>query len=91
MRLVLKPHEREMVIAAREAEAKEIADTRFQIKAMTTAAKALKWSVRNGQGLSFSTFVNSFGYQDNDASEMYEAIIQLIGFAIKNFVASGRR
>ena len=85
MRLILKPHERRMIIKAREEEAKQIADTRFQIKVIKTAAKAWQWSIKNNEGLSFSTFVNNFGYQDKDASKMYEAVIKLIEFATISF------
>ena len=88
MRLVLKPHERQMVIEAREAEAKRFADLRFQIKVIKTAGKAWEWSIRNDSGLTFSTFVNEFGYQENDASQVYEAVDSLLWFARSNFDSS---
>lgn len=46
----------------------------FQRKAITTANAFAEWSESTGYGLTFSTFVNQFDYQDNDGKQMYEAV-----------------
>jgi len=46
----------------------------FQRKAINTANAFAEWSDTTGYGLTFSTFVNQFDYQDNDGKQMYEAV-----------------
>ena len=58
----------------REAEAAKKAAADFHRKALFTAHDFEEWSVRTGEGLTFSTFIDTFGYQDNDGREMYEAV-----------------
>lgn len=36
------------------------------------------WSMANGYGLTFSTFVNQFGYDELDAKLIYEAVVRII-------------
>lgn len=58
----------------REAEAAKKAAADFHRKALFTAHEFCEWSVRTGEGLTFSTFINAFGYQDKDGWEMYETV-----------------
>lgn len=46
----------------------------FQRKAIATAHAFETWSIITGEGLTFSTFVNSFGYQERDGKQMYDAV-----------------
>lgn len=58
----------------RKAEAAKTAATDFHRKALFLAHEFEEWSVRTAQGLTFSTFIDTFGYQDSDGREMYEAV-----------------
>lgn len=46
----------------------------FQRRAIATAHAFVDWSAESGEGLTFSTFINTFGYQENDGNQMYEAV-----------------
>lgn len=39
------------------------------------------WSTNTGEGLTFSTFIDSFEYQDSDHKEMYEAVKRIYAAA----------
>lgn len=54
----------------------------FQEKAIKTAGEWLAWSNIDGYGLSFSTFVNEFGYQDDDGRKMYMAVGRIMTAAL---------
>lgn len=72
--LNLTPTELQLVLAHRaEREAKEAAG-RFQRKVMQQAFAWLEYQDSTGDGLTFSTFVNSYGYQDPDGREVYEHV-----------------
>lgn len=53
----------------------------FQRKAIATAHAFDDWSEASGEGLTFSTFVNTFGYQDADGQRMYEAVKRIFAAA----------
>ena len=53
----------------------------FQRKAISTAHAFVDWSEATGEGLTFSTFVNTFGYQDADGKAMYEAVERVLEVA----------
>ena len=61
----------------RKAEAARKAAAEFHRKAIFAAHEFEEWSVRTGQGLTFSTFVENFGYQDKDCRELYEAVSRI--------------
>jgi len=46
----------------------------FQRNAIATAHAFEEWSAETGDGLTFSTFVNTFGYQSSDGKQMFEAV-----------------
>lgn len=46
----------------------------FHNKAIATAHAFAMWSERCGEGLTFSTFINQFKYQEPDAKHMYDAV-----------------
>ncbi len=46
----------------------------FQHKAIATAHAFADWSEASGEGLTFSTFINTFGYQEADGQRMYDAV-----------------
>jgi transcriptional regulator with XRE-family HTH domain len=49
----------------------------FIDKALEVAHKFRKWSKESGEKLTFSTFVNSFNYQDSDANKMHSALVKI--------------
>lgn len=53
----------------------------FQGKSIATAHAFNKWSVQTDEGLTFTTFVNTFGYQDADGRKMYEAVKRILDAA----------
>lgn len=55
----------------------------FQSKVITTAHAWVEWSNDTGQGLTFSTFVNAFGYQDLDGRRMFEAVQSVLDAALQ--------
>ncbi len=54
----------------------------FQRKALTTAHAFDTWSDNSGQGLTYSTFINTFGYQSDDGRQMYEAVERILDAAL---------
>lgn len=63
------------LIQKRRAEkAQREAARAFMRKAIATAHAFDDWSEASGEGLTFSTFINTFGYQDADGEKMYEAV-----------------
>lgn len=70
----LTPAEIELVQNLRDQKARQASMEAFQRKAIATANDFAAWSDETGQGLTFSTFIDSFDYQDNDGKAMYEAV-----------------
>lgn len=54
----------------------------FQRKAIATAHQFAEWSAASGYGLTFSTFVNQFDYQDADGRAMYAAVARIMDAAL---------
>ncbi|MDQ8954555.1 hypothetical protein RFH42_16520 [Acinetobacter rudis] len=75
----LTPEERQLIISRREKNAQKLALEKFQEKALDVANRWVKWSKKNGEGLTFSTFVNSFNYQDGDGEQIYAAVQAILG------------
>ena len=46
----------------------------FQRKAIATAHAFNAWLEASGEGLTFSTFINTFGYQEADGRKMYDTV-----------------
>lgn len=70
----LTASEIELIMERRAEEGVRNTARAFQRKAITTAKAFAEWSETTGHGLTFSTFVNQFDYQDNDGKQMYEAV-----------------
>lgn len=71
------------LIEKSRAEDKSRADARiFQQKSITVANQFLQWSLESGYGLTFSTFVNQFDYQDPDGNRMYRAVERILSSAL---------
>lgn len=66
----------------RESIAKAAAARSFKTKAISTALSFDQWSIETGEGLTFSTFVNAYGYQDGDSKAMYEAVSRIFEAAL---------
>ena len=59
----------------RQACGRERARLDFEAVVPIATAQAFeKWSINTGAGLTFPTFVNSFGYQESDGKQMYDAV-----------------
>lgn len=65
----------------RDEKAQRKAAEAFQRKAIATAHAFNEWSAQTDEGLTFSTFVNTFGYQDADGRQMYEAVKRILDAA----------
>lgn len=74
----LTPAEIELIRKSREERAAKEAARVFQRKAIATAYEFSKWSDEEGLSLSFSTFINTFGYQDDDGNQMYAAVERIL-------------
>lgn len=72
--LILSPEEAKLILERRAAQAARVEAGAFQCKAIATAHAFARWSEENDCGLTFSTFVNQFSYQENDGTKMYEAV-----------------
>lgn len=70
----LSPAEMAAVLAMRAEQDAQAERRAFQRKAIDTAHAFEQWSAHTGEGLTFSTFVNTFGYQDSDSKQLYEAL-----------------
>lgn len=70
----LSPAEVAAIQAMRAEQEALLSRYAFQRKAIATAHAFEQWSADTGEGLTFSTFVNAFGYQDGDGKRMYEAV-----------------
>lgn len=77
----LSPEEIAIIQQRREEKSAQEARVGFHKKAIATAHAFSVWSDENGLGLTFSTFVNNFKYQDADGNEMYEALKRIFSAA----------
>lgn len=77
----LTPDEIALIQQRRAEQAQRDAAQAFQRKAIATAHAFDDWSATTGEGLTFSTFVNTFGYQDKDGKQMYEAVKRILDAA----------
>lgn len=74
----LTASERQIILERREKIVAKESLKKFQIKALSTASRWFKWSDKNGSGLTFSTFVNDFNYQESDSEQMYKAVCSIL-------------
>lgn len=66
----------------RAQKAQREAGRAFQRKAIATAHAFADWSEASGEGLTFSTFINTFGYQEADGQRMYDAVKRIFDAAL---------
>jgi hypothetical protein len=79
--LQLTTDELALILARRAERATEQAARVFQKKAIATANRFMDWSAEHNEGLTFSTFINSFNYQDADGRQMYETVKRIVDAA----------
>lgn len=79
--LILTDAERKLILARRQEEASQDAAVAFKRKAIATAHAFEEWSTTTGDNLTYSTFINTFNYQDNDGKQMYEAVKRILAAA----------
>lgn len=72
--LTLTPEEESLIIEKRKQDALDKAKVTFKVKAISTAYAFIVWSELNDAGLTYSTFINTFNYQENDGRIMFEAV-----------------
>lgn len=70
----LSPSEVALIQQHRDKQALRDYQRTFARKAIVTAYAFSDWSEASGYELTFSTFIDSFGYQDRDSKLMYEAV-----------------
>lgn len=73
----LSDEEMQLVQKHREEKAQVIAARLFKSKAIATAHAFDRWSEETDQGLTFSTFIDTFGYQEGDGKQMYDAVVRI--------------
>ncbi|WP_323025765.1 hypothetical protein [Castellaniella sp.] len=70
------------IIQAHRAEQARLDAARdFQRKAIATAHAFDTWSDGTGEGLTYSTFINAFGYQAEDGRKVYDAVARILDAA----------
>ena len=79
--LTLTPEEESIIIEMRKKDILDKAKVAFKVKAVSTAHAFVVWSELNDAGLTFSTFINNFNYQDNDGRIMFEAVQRILDAA----------
>ncbi|WP_042857996.1 hypothetical protein [Dickeya sp. NCPPB 3274] len=77
----LSPDEKNVILKIRKNK-KEIEEQEaFQLKSIETALSFLIWSRETNEGITFSTFVNTFGYQDDDGYKMFNVVSKILDAA----------
>jgi hypothetical protein len=74
----LSKDELEIIQKRRDEKAKAEFKIKYRIKALETARNYDVWLRENGRGSSYSTFVNEFGYEDDDSSFMYKVVKEIL-------------
>lgn len=82
--LQLTDDETQLVLAHRAKKEAEAYRMEFVQRALTQASQFNAWSNQKREGLTFSTFVNTYGYEASDARPMYEAVSTILE-AINSF------
>jgi len=77
----LTPDEFKLIERHRAEQDQRNAAFEFQHKAIVIAAEFAVWSRQTGDGLTFSTFTNTFGYQGPSIKLMYETISRIFDAA----------
>lgn len=77
----LTPDEIVLIQRRRGEQAEQEAARAFQRKAIAVANRWAEWSAETGEGLTFSTFINSFFYQEEDGQQVYAAVERILAAA----------
>lgn len=72
--MTLSPAEAALVENHRAEQAKIAAAAELYRKVLVHALSFHDWSIENGEGLSYSTFVNTFGYDLPDGRVVYDRV-----------------
>lgn len=78
----LSQEETAAVLRMRKERDDRAAADAFVSKAIATAHAFDVWSKQSGEGLTFSTLINTFGYHGTDGRRMYEAIKRINAAAL---------
>lgn len=76
--LNLTQDEINLILKNREIVEQERKDYEFRKRAIKTAHEWLEWSEKAEMGLTFSTFVNEFGFDELNASQYYNVIVDIL-------------
>lgn len=77
----LNAEERALIEGRRAEKKKLVAHQAMTIKALQVATRYAIWLKKQGQTNSFSTFINSFGYQETRGREMFRVVSELLKVA----------
>ena len=81
MDLHLSEDEVQLILKKRAAENLASEKEQFFLKSLKTAYEFSVWSHENELGLTFSTFIDSFGYEEPDVKQMYNAVRNILNAA----------
>lgn len=79
--MTLSPGEAALVENHRAEQAKMAAAAALYRKVLVQALAFHDWSIERGEGLSYSTFVNTFGYDQPDSRVVYERVKETLAAA----------
>lgn len=82
--LILSEEEKSLALKYRAAAAAIDEAELFRVNVIKQAAAWLEYSERTGEGLTFSTFVNSFGYEHKDCQAVYRHLEMVLKAAHPN-------
>ena len=77
----ISPEEARIINERRALKAREKHHEKLKRRALQVALRYQCWLSRKRQGSSYSTFLNSFGYQRSDCSDMFRVVEQIIAAA----------
>lgn len=72
--MVISPEEAQIINEKRAQKARKRHHAKLVRRALHVSLRYQCWLSRNRQGSSYSTFVNAFGYQQSDCSEMFRVV-----------------
>lgn len=79
--MLISPEEAQIINERRAKKARKKHQARLVRRALHVALRYQCWLSRNRQGSSYSTFVNAFGYEQSDCSEMFRVVEKIIAAA----------
>ena len=79
--IVLTKAEKEIILQLRKDDEYRRRMKELYLSRLKTAYEFAKWMEERGVGSTFSTFCNEFGYDELDASGVYEVVSDIIKLA----------